>query len=761
VALVLVVDDHPSNRDLVTTLLGYGGHRFIEASDGAEALVQTRAERPDLVICDILMPRMDGYEFVRRLRADPVIAATHVVFYTATFMEGEARALARSCGVSLVLTKPCEPQEILRTVDRALSRHEVTDGPPDDAAFDREHLRLITDKLVAKANELEAANQRLSSLIGLNLELASEHDPYTLLAKVCLGARDLLGSRAAVLRARQKDRDGQASFVTVGLAEADVELLRKLPPDAGPLGEVMRERRARRIVNPPPGDPAAAGFPIDHPAFRSALLAPIVSLHHAYGTIMLIDKAGAAAFTEEEERILSTYAAQAGRIYENGSLYTELRVRAQELEHEIDERRRAEESLRQHAQRLQTLHGLDQEILAAGSPAGIAASVLGYVREVIPCQRASVLLFDYERQEARVLATHTDEVGRGRTGLSRLPLDDAIMGEMRQGEVHVVDDITVPGVVAPHGADLAAEGLRSLMSVPLLSRGELIGALTLWNAVPASFQPAHVTLAQEVAAPLSIGIAQARLLEQVRQNAAALELRVRERTAQLEAVNDELESFSFSVSHDLQAPLRQLQGFAQILIDEHTSQLDEAGRVHVHRLQTAAQRMQALITDLLSLSGVARLELQAELVDLSALVAELVAELREGQPVRQVDVQIAPGVVGSGDRRLLRVALGNLLDNAWKYTGRHEAARVAFGVVERDGRPVYFVRDDGAGFDMEHAGRLFGAFHRLHSAAEFDGTGIGLATVQRIVRRHGGRIWAESAVEQGATFYFTLADPPG
>jgi signal transduction histidine kinase/CheY-like chemotaxis protein len=347
VALVLVVDDHPSNRDLVTTLLGYGGHRFIEASDGAEALVQTRAERPDLVICDILMPRMDGYEFVRRLRADPVIAATHVVFYTATFMESEARALARSCGVSLVLTKPCEPQEILRTVERALSRHEVTDGPPDDAAFDREHLRLITDKLVAKANELEAANQRLSSLIGLNLELASEHDPYTLLAKVCLGARDLLGSRAAVLRARQKDRDGQASFVTVGLAEADVELLRKLPPDAGPLGEVMRERRARRIANPPPGDPAAAGFPIDHPAFRSALLAPIVSLHHAYGTIMLIDKAGAAAFTEEEERILSTYAAQAGRIYENGSLYLAMERSAEQLRLEIGERERAAAELRE------------------------------------------------------------------------------------------------------------------------------------------------------------------------------------------------------------------------------------------------------------------------------------------------------------------------------------------------------------------------------------------------------------------------------
>jgi signal transduction histidine kinase/CheY-like chemotaxis protein len=345
-AKVLVVDDHPSNRDLVTTLLGYAGHSFVEASNGADALALVRSERPDLVICDILMPVMDGYGFVRRLRADQAIAHTHVVFYTATFMEAEARALARSCGVSLVLTKPCEPQEILATVARALSADEITDGMPDPQAFDREHLRLITDKLVAKANELEAANQRLSALTGLNLELASERDPYTLLAKVCRGARELLGSRVAILRARQKNGEESVGYSTEGLDPAEAQRLEHVAVDAGLLGEAMLQRRARRFSNPS-GDPVAAGFSADYPTMHSALLAPIVSLNQAYGTILLIDKVGAPEFSDEEERILSIYAAQAGRIYENGSLYLAMKRSTEQLQLEIVERERAAAQLRE------------------------------------------------------------------------------------------------------------------------------------------------------------------------------------------------------------------------------------------------------------------------------------------------------------------------------------------------------------------------------------------------------------------------------
>ncbi|HEY0957287.1 MAG TPA: response regulator, partial [Roseateles sp.] len=195
-ARVLVVDDQAVNRDLLVTLLKYAGHEPLEAADGHLALTQARAAHPELVICDLLMPTMDGYEFVRQLRADPAIAHTQVIFYTATFMEREARQLAQACGVSRVLIKPTEPQEILRVIAQSLQGAPAAEPLADTAQFDREHLRLLTDKLALKVNELEAANQRLSALTDLNLQLASEHDPHLLLDKVCRGARDLLGARA-------------------------------------------------------------------------------------------------------------------------------------------------------------------------------------------------------------------------------------------------------------------------------------------------------------------------------------------------------------------------------------------------------------------------------------------------------------------------------------------------------------------------------------------------------------------------------------
>jgi PAS domain S-box-containing protein len=245
--------------------------------------------------------------------------------------------------------------------------------------------------------------------------------------------------------------------------------------------------------------------------------------------------------------------------------------------------------------------------------------------------------------------------------------------------------------------------------------------------------------------------------EQIRQLNAELERRVKERTKQLEAANKELETFGYSVSHDLRAPLRGIEGFSQALLEDYANQLDPRATDYVQRMRAAAQRMEQLINDLLSLSRVTCSEMHWQPVDLSALARTVAAELQKTQPVRRVEFVIADDVVAPGDTGLLRVALENLLGNAWKYTRYRAEARIEFGMSVEDGQSVYFVRDNGAGFDMARAGKLFGAFQRLHGASEFEGTGIGLATVQRIIQRHGGRIWAEAAVEHGATFCFTLA----
>jgi PAS domain S-box-containing protein len=226
----------------------------------------------------------------------------------------------------------------------------------------------------------------------------------------------------------------------------------------------------------------------------------------------------------------------------------------------------------------------------------------------------------------------------------------------------------------------------------------------------------------------------------------------------LRNANQDLEGFTSSVCHDLRAPLRAIDGFAQILAKEYVLKLDEKAKEYFGHIHAGVQHMTALIDDLMKLSRVGHAAVQRESVDLSSVVRTITDALHKSEPQRTVDFAIQEGVIAVGDPNLLRVALENLLGNAWKYTSKHDKARIEFGVKDQDAQRVYFVRDDGAGFDMSSAEKLFGVFQRMHPASEFTGTGVGLATVARIVRAHGGRVWAEAEVERGATFFFTLPE---
>jgi signal transduction histidine kinase len=236
-----------------------------------------------------------------------------------------------------------------------------------------------------------------------------------------------------------------------------------------------------------------------------------------------------------------------------------------------------------------------------------------------------------------------------------------------------------------------------------------------------------------------------RLNESLRQQKDAVEL-----------ANRELETFSYSVSHDLRAPLRSIAAFSRIVLDDHGAALDIEGRQHVRRIHEAAQHMAKLIDDLLSLARVTRTEIHRVDVNLTALAHRIAERLRASSPERDVEFIVDEDLRGNGDATLLSVVLDNLLSNAWKFTARRARAEIRFGREERDGKAAYFVRDNGAGFDMAAAARLFSPFHRLHATTEFEGTGIGLATVQRVVLRHDGHVWADSTIDRGATFYFTL-----
>jgi CHASE1-domain containing sensor protein/signal transduction histidine kinase len=327
----------------------------------------------------------------------------------------------------------------------------------------------------------------------------------------------------------------------------------------------------------------------------------------------------------------------------------------------------------------------------------------------------------------------------------------------------VCQDIEHDPKMLPWREEALKRGYLSLGAFPIREAGVVRGSMNAYAVDGNFFTPDIVRLMRELAADISFALdvfAEKKRREQaeegLRRLNIELEQRVQERTHQLEVANNELEAFSYSVSHDLRAPLRSIDGFSQILLKKYQAQLDVTGSDYLQRVRRASQRMGQLIDDLLQLSRVTRSSLKQERVDLSEIAENVAAELRKASPEHQVDWVLQHGMSVHADPGLLRVVMDNLLGNAWKFTGKKTDARIEVGQCDCNGEEAFFVRDNGDGFNMDYAHKLFGAFQRLHGASEFEGTGIGLATVRRIVQRHHGRVWAEGVEGRGATFYFTL-----
>ena len=332
-----------------------------------------------------------------------------------------------------------------------------------------------------------------------------------------------------------------------------------------------------------------------------------------------------------------------------------------------------------------------------------------------------------------------------------------------EGRSDTCRDIAADPRMAPFAEIAQAHGLRSSAAVPIVIGGHHDAALAIYSSEPGRFDVEEVGLLERLAADVGFAIeaagrerARRKVERQLEALNADLERRVSARTDELEAANTELEAFSYSVSHDLRAPLRALDGFSLALLEDYGHDLEGDAADYLRRIRAASQRMARLIDDLLMLSRMTRRGMTWERVDLSELALSIGRELGDDDPERQVELSVAPNMTVDGDAQLLDVALRNLLGNAWKFTSRTEDARVDVGTEEQGEERAFFVRDNGAGFDAQYADKLFAPFHRLHGDDEFPGTGIGLATVQRIVRRHGGRVWAEGATGKGATVWFTL-----
>ncbi|NJL65208.1 MAG: GAF domain-containing protein [Methylacidiphilales bacterium] len=350
---------------------------------------------------------------------------------------------------------------------------------------------------------------------------------------------------------------------------------------------------------------------------------------------------------------------------------------------------------------------------------------------------------------------------------------DQFAAHYLEGRVQAVTDIYNYGLSDCHVKILAQFQVRANLVVPLLQGDNLWGLLCIHQCrAPREWQTIEIEFVNQIANHLGVALKHAELMaelqaevverQQAEQAVQTLNQGLQRAIVEMKAVNKELEAFSYSVSHDLRAPLRSIDGFSQALLEDCQEQLDDTGQDYLRRIRAATQRMGYLIDDLLNLSRVTRSDMHLETVDLSKLASNICTELQNSQPERQVEFVIQTGLTTQGDVRLLNVLLVNLLNNAWKFTSKHPTAKIEFAMTPSKSEiPTYFVRDDGAGFDMSYSGKLFAPFQRLHSIQEFPGNGIGLATVQRIVNRHGGRIWAEASVDRGATFYFTLVAKEG
>ncbi|HSB80303.1 MAG TPA: GAF domain-containing protein [Candidatus Methylomirabilis sp.] len=594
----------------------------------------------------------------------------------------------------------------------------------------------ITDRKQAE-DALRIRTQQLEALRAVGDEITRELDLPTLLNLIMHRATELVGGASGTIYLW--DEAQQVLHPRVWASHG--EWMREGRVEMGEgLAGLVAERQEGLIVNDYRTWPHARPFILNQTNITAVVAEPLLYRDRLLGVIAVDDQGTGRRFTEQDRELLRLFAIQAAVAIENARLFA---------------------ATEQRAAQLKTLRDIGQAIAARLELPEVLNAVVSGTMELLGSPHAQIALWDEATRRLRRGAaggTHATMVGT-----DDIPLGEGVMGMVAlTWQPLVVNDYQASRYASPHYPDV-----RATITVPVVFEDRLLAVLHAHTTRPGkSFTANDRRRLQMVATQTAIAIENARLYEQVREYANELERKVEERTqelqaanTQLRAANAELEAFSYSVSHDLRTPLLSIKGFSRVLLKKYERVLGEEGMDYLRRVQTGAQRMGEIIEALLGLARVTRHPLQQEPVDLSAQARTIVNDLRQRDLQREAEVIIQDGLVVRGDARLLCTLLENLLGNAWKFTANRRPTRIQVGRCSGEaGAAVYFVGDNGVGFDMAEADQLFGMFQRLQGAEQFPGTGIGLATVQRIVERHGGRVWAEGVIEGGATFFFTL-DP--
>jgi diguanylate cyclase (GGDEF)-like protein/PAS domain S-box-containing protein len=574
-ATILIVDDHVLNRQFLMVLLGYSGHSLIEAADGAEGLDLACARRPDLVIADILMPNMDGFEFVTRLRAIPSIAGTPVIFYTAAYHEREASLMAMACGVPWVLPKPSDPDLILKTVHEALgtpakalppaypaaqpeqtllngldnqlseylveletSSHLMSEmvNNGSDTATDIEGLQQVVQRLSKALSSLQAVSLRLTALIELGIELASERNPERLLASSCRVVQDICVAKYAAVGILADNRTRLEHFVMRGMDESALAQMPWPSPCDGLLGDILAARVPKRIVTHD-GNPAELGLPPEHPPVNSILIAPIVSQATAFGWLYLVDKLGAGEFSEVDERAAATVAAQLAVVYENLQLYGAIERQHGQLKLEVGDRKRAQEALRRTLRARTVMAECNHVMVHATDEMDLLKDMCRTVVEAGGYRMARIDYFEDDGSAAQVACA--EMAGSGATGNGSTVHRPAPMPSARPWVV-----IDVAGVAPAAGDPQIVHDQDLAVSLPLKNHNEVFGVLTIFESPPNKFDSEQIAMLEELADDISYGVISLRT-KAAREQA---ELALRTTEEKLSSILDSIDNVVWSMT---------------------------------------------------------------------------------------------------------------------------------------------------------------------------------------------------------------------